>query len=123
MIKKIIIIDDSKTSLLLFESLFQDTDIEVYSEIDSKAAIERVKLVKPDLIVLDLMMPDLDGFQLLEKFKNDPATSKIPFIILSAIHDNKIVKKALQYGVGAYIKKPMNVEEVLKVVYDLLQRD
>lgn len=118
--KKILIIDDSKTSLLLFESVFLGTGIEVYSEIDSREALQKIKSTRPDLIVLDLMMPDIDGFHLLEIIKKDHDVSNIPVIILSAIHENNSIKKALQSGADKYIKKPMNVNEVLIAVNDLL---
>lgn len=118
--KKILIIDDSKTSLLLFESVFSGTGIDVFSEIDSNVAIQKIKSIQPDLIVLDLMMPDIDGFHLLEIIKKDQDICNIPVIILSAIHENNSIKKALQSGADKYIKKPMNVNEVLTAVNDLL---
>lgn len=118
--KKILIIDDSKTSLLLFESVFSGTGIDVFSEIDSNVAIQKIKSIQPDLIVLDLMMPDIDGFHLLEIIKKDQDICNIPVIILSAIHESNSIKKALQSGADKYIKKPMNVNEVLTAVNDLL---
>jgi CheY-like chemotaxis protein len=114
--KKILIIDDSKTSLLLFESLFENSGYEVVSEIDSKFAYEKVIEIKPDLIVLDIMMPDIDGFQLLKTIKSNPYLIKIPVIVLSALHEIKTINKAIDHGAVAYIKKPINVDEVIKVI-------
>lgn len=120
MTRKIFIIDDSKTSLLLFESIFEDTDIEVQSETDSKAALKTISEIKPDLIVMDIMMPEIDGFQLLKTLKEDTVQKDIPVVIISAIHDKRTIRQAIDNGAVAYIKKPMNVNEVIKVINQLL---
>jgi DNA-binding response OmpR family regulator len=78
-------------------------------------------MIKPDLIILDLMMPGVSGFSLLEVIKNDQETKNIPVMILSAIQENTTIKKAIQCGAAGYMKKPMNVEEVMKIIIKTLK--
>lgn len=115
--KKILIIDDSETSLLLFNSLFENSnEIVVHSEKNSKAALNKITEIKPDIIILDLMMPEIDGFQILKKLKEDQYLMDIPIIILSAIHDNKTIARVKHLGAIDFIKKPFIVDEVIKTI-------
>lgn len=115
--KNILIIDDSETSILLFKSLFDEScEIVVHSENDSRAALKNIMELKPDLIILDLMMPGIDGFQILTKLKENKNIMNIPIIILSAIHDNKTINRVKQLGAIDFIKKPFIVEEVIGTI-------
>lgn len=120
--KTILFIDDSETSLLLFKSLFEKDEVIIQSEISSRAAFQKIRDVKPDLIVLDLMMPDIDGFQILQMIKEDMELKAIPVIILSAIHDSKTIDKTIQSGAAGFIKKPINVNEVISLIHNQLKQ-
>lgn len=120
--KTILIIDDSETSLLLFKSLFEKEEVIIQSEINSRTAGQRIRDIRPDLIVLDLMMPEIDGFQLLEIIKEDTELKAIPVIILSALHDSKTINKTIHLGATDFIKKPFNVNEVINTIHNQLKQ-
>ncbi|MBD2774711.1 response regulator [Iningainema tapete] len=83
-------------------------------------AITQVKATKPDLIVLDVMMPQISGFDVVAVLKNNPETMGIPIIILSIIEENK---RGYQLGVNHYLTKPIHKEELLKNISKILNQD
>jgi len=111
--KKVLIIDDSETSLYLIKSVFEnDREIDVDIENNSTHALSSIKNKKPDLILLDLMMPHVDGFQILLQLKADVDFSKIPIIVLSARQDKEAINMAFEYGAVDYIQKPIKINEI-----------
>ncbi len=90
MMKRILVIDDSEANLLLINSIFEDDpEIEVAVESNSSRAINTARKKNPDLILLDLMMPNIDGFQILGEMKKDSNLGKIPVMIVSARLDSE----------------------------------
>lgn len=119
--KKIFIIDDSEASLYLLQSVFMDdSGIKVEIENNSAKAISEIKKGNPDVILLDLMMPHIDGFKILEQLKSDDKTKKIPVLVISARHDEEAHSLAKTYGVFDYIQKPLNLHEIRKKVFEAL---
>ncbi len=119
--KKLLIIDDSEVNLYLIESVFeQNTDIEVIIESQSTQAYDKIIAVKPDLILLDLMMPNIDGFQLLQQIRETPEIADIAIVIISAKTDDETVNKVKEYGVKNFIKKPINLEKIELMIRELL---
>jgi len=117
--KKILVVDDE---LHIRELLRQELESQAYSVHEAKTGIEAVlqaKTVNPDLIILDVMMPGINGFDVAAVLKNDPATSKIPIIIHSVVDD---VERGYRIGVDRYLKKPVDTEELLLNINDLLSR-
>lgn len=111
--KKIIVIDDSEVNLYLVKSLFEDEkNVQVDVETDSREAFKSIQKEPPDLIILDLMMPFLDGFQFLFKLKTVDSLSRIPVIVISARQDSEAINLAYEYGATDYIQKPLKLEEV-----------
>ena len=110
---KILVIDDSEVNLYLVQTIFEkDNEVQVEIESDSTKALLRIQHEMPDVIVLDLMMPHVDGFQLLKELKSDPELREIPILIISARFDNKTYNRAMGYGVQGYIKKPIQMHDV-----------
>jgi len=121
--KKVLIIDDSETSLLLLNSLFDESsDVVVHSEKNSSVAFQKIIDIKPDIIILDLMMPEVDGFQILHDIKKDLNLKDIPVIVLSAIHDSKTIDKVKQLGAVDFIFKPFIVDVVVDTILFHLNR-
>ncbi len=118
---KILVIDDSETNLYLIKSIFRDQkNISVFSESESSHALKVVKKIRPDIILLDLMMPEIDGFELLNQLKSNINFQNIPVIILSAYHDNVLINRATELGAAGYIKKPVDIVEIKNLIIQLL---
>lgn len=120
--KKILVVDDSETSLYLVRAIFKDNPfIELFLERDSLQAIKVIKKVSPDLIILDIMMPGIDGFELLDKIKKDKTISHIPILMLSAKQDGESQHKAMKMEAVGYLKKPIIVGEIQSKVNSILK--
>lgn len=120
--KKILAIDDSETSLHLIKAIFEDNpNLEIKIEKDSKQTLYHLKQDIPDLLLLDIMMPGLDGFELLDKIKAEPSISHIPILMVSAKQDADSINKALQQRANGYIKKPIIIEELKTKVNAILE--
>lgn len=110
---KLLIVDDNPTNLgILFEYL-TNSGFKVFVALDGESAIEQVEYTNPDLILLDVMMPGIDGFQTCERLKANSSTEDIPVIFMTALSDT--VDKINGFNLGAvdYITKPIQQEEVL----------
>ncbi|MBK8806732.1 MAG: response regulator [Bacteroidales bacterium] len=112
--KKILVVDDSSSNILLIQNFLEDEGFEVVTALDGKAALEQVKNTKPDVILLDLMMPEIDGMQVMEKLKQDNKTKNIPIIFISASKDRDIQQKAIDEGAHAFISKPLDFDLILR---------
>ncbi|MDW5289696.1 two-component regulator propeller domain-containing protein [Formosa sp. PL04] len=86
-------------------------------------ALDKIKLKEPDLIVSDVMMPEMDGYELCEKIKSDPATCHIPVLLLTALGDNDNVIKGLEFGSDAYISKPFSLKHLELRINKLIQNN
>ncbi|PDV99390.1 diguanylate cyclase [Candidatus Chloroploca asiatica] len=109
----ILIVDDTPANLRLLAQLLADHQYEVRPVTKGTAALAAVRASAPDLILLDIRMPDLDGYSVCEQLKADEATRSIPIIFLSALGDTDDKLKAFQVGGVDYITKPFHPEEVL----------
>lgn len=113
--KTVLIIDDSETSLFLMQSFFEENKhIDYILEENSIKGLKIVKSRPVDLIILDLMMPEMNGYQFLEKIRSDSETRNIPIMVLSAIQEEESLKKAMELGASGYMKKPLNIRELEK---------
>ena len=83
-------------------------------------ALEKVQAYRPDLIVLDVMMPGMDGFTVCERVRHEPETASLPIIMLSAKADVDSVKRGLEVGADLYLAKPISHEELTRHVFDVL---
>ncbi len=113
---KIAIIDDSKVNLKVLETLLKKCGWEVYQAMDGKNGIDLITTVVPDLILLDIMMPGMDGFEVCQRLKQMPHVKDIPIIFISALTDNKSIMKGLELGAVDYISKPFLHTDVISRV-------
>jgi len=118
--KRILAVDDEKHIVRLVEVNLQRAGFEVATAYDGREALEKVKQDPPDLIVLDVMMPQLDGFSVLKALKQDPATKHIPVIMLTAKAQDADVFRGWQSGVDSYLTKPFNPLELITFVERIL---
>ena len=115
----ILVVDDDTPIRSLLRQELGDAGYQVKEAANGKAALDMVRLSKPDLIILDVMMPEINGFDVAAVLKNDPATMDIPIIILSIVQDKE---RGLKIGVDRYLTKPINTEQLFHEVDDLLEQ-
>jgi response regulator RpfG family c-di-GMP phosphodiesterase len=109
----ILVVDDNPSNLHLMSGVLREGGYTVRAVPDGKLALEAVRKRPPDLILLDIKMPDMDGFEVCRRLKADPASRDIPVIFLSALHESKDKLNGFAVGAVDYITKPFVAEEVL----------
>ena len=103
----VLIVDDTETNVdILVETLGEDYDIAV--AMDGESALEAVEEEPPDLILLDIMMPDMDGYEVCKRLKDNPETEDIPVIFLSALTEADEKQKGLKLGAVDFLTKPFS---------------
>ena len=112
--KIILVVDDTISNLDIVSSFLEDYD--VISCTNGKDALEMAEEEEIDLILLDIMMPDMDGYEVCEKLKSNPSTKAIPVIFLTAKADEESIKKAYDIGGIDLITKPFKPNELLEKV-------
>jgi len=120
--QRILIADDDAKLLALLTSSLQKSGYETAEALDGEAALEQVKNEKPDLILADITMPKIDGFELCKLIRENPDTSDIPFIFLTAKGELNDRIKGLNLGADDYISKPFHISEVTARIKTILQR-
>ncbi len=110
---RILVVDDHPDNLDLLEALLGRQHYEVDRAENGSVALQKVALSPPDLILLDIMMPDMDGYEVCTTLKSDPSTAAIPIIFISALTDAADKVKAFQVGGMDYITKPFQIKEIL----------
>lgn len=111
--KKILVIDDSEVNLYLIQSIFEnEPEVEVAIENSSKRGLQQLEKMIPDILILDLMMPHLDGFGLLERMRSNEKTTNIPVLVISANYDKESIQRCRDLGAIDYIVKPISLQTV-----------
>lgn len=116
----ILIVDDSETNLVLLTAVLEGGGWPVRTARSGASALKVMHSRVPDLILLDLLMPGIDGYQMLEKLKSDERYNHIPVIVISAVDDHDTREKCLQKGAIDYLPKPVNIREIVARVRNLL---
>ena len=117
---KILIVDDVVSNVLLLKILLTNEKFQVLTAANGNQCIEQTRKEKPDLILLDVMMPDLSGFDVAVILKKDPETRDIPIIFLTALNSPSDLVKGFQVGANDFLTKPFNKEElVMRVMHQI----
>lgn len=114
--KRVLVVDDERHIVRLVQVNLERQGYEVITAYDGVECLEKAKSEKPDLIVLDVMMPRMDGFEALQRLKSDPETSYIPVIMLTARAQDRDVLQGYQYGADLYLTKPFSPLELISLV-------
>ncbi|MBC7327016.1 response regulator [bacterium] len=114
--KKILVVDDEKPIVRLVQVNLEHAGYEVVTAYDGKEALEKVEQEKPDLIILDVMMPQMDGFEVMQRLQANPKTRDIPVIMLTAKAQDADVFRGWQSGVTLYLTKPFSPFELISFV-------
>jgi len=120
MSKRVMIVDDEPNIVLSLEFILQQSGFEVRSAGDGDAALALVESFKPDLVLLDVMMPVKDGYEVCQRIKGAPAFGHIKVVMLSAKGRDVDRVKGMEMGCDAYITKPFSTRELVDKVRQLL---
>ena len=120
--KKILVVDDEKDIVELISYNLEQEGFAVIKAYDGQMAWERVKTAKPDLVVLDLMIPGIHGLEVCKLIRRDAATETLPIIMLTAKSDQVDKILGLELGADDYITKPFNVRELIARIRAVLRR-
>lgn len=119
--KKILVIDDLPENVFMLQDRLEHEGYEVITAYDGKSGIEKAKSERPDLILLDVMMPDITGIEVCKTLVVDKKTSGIPIILVTAKSDAEDTKEGLEAGAFDYIKKPINRIDLVARVMSALK--
>lgn len=114
--KKILAVDDERAIVRLVQINLERQGYQVVTAYDGKEALEKVATEKPDLVVLDVMMPYMDGFEVLQQLRKNPETRDLPVIMLTAKAQDTDVFRGYTSGVDLYLTKPFNPMELVSFV-------
>ena len=117
----VLAVDDIPLNLLLVQKMLGRFNFRLNTAANGQQALESVAKEKPDLILLDLMMPGIDGFEVIRRLRANPATADIQIVILSALNSNEDVVKGFNVGANDFIMKPILMEKLLNTVVTQLQ--
>jgi len=118
--KKILLVDDNEELLELLRLSFQDSGFSIVTATNGLEALKKARSLLPDLILLDLMLPEMDGFVVCETLRKDPATSAVPILILSGMSGQIPKYAGLESGGTDFITKPANPTALLARIREIL---
>ncbi len=117
----VLAVDDVPLNLLLVTKMLSKFNFKLRTAANGRQALDAVAEQKPDLILLDLMMPEIDGFEVIRRLREDASTADIQIVILSALNSNEDVVKGFNLGANDFIMKPIIMEKLLTCVVNQLQ--
>jgi len=117
----ILVVDDDQQNLELVQAYLEDVECETLAARDGIEALESVARAKPDLILLDVMMPKMSGFEVCRRLKNNPATSDIPVIMVTALNEFGDIERGIDSGTDDFVSKPINKLELLTRIRTMLK--
>ncbi len=118
--KKILVVDDSETNLLLLSAVLEDAGYEVKLMSNSYQAVQYIHDHQPDLILLDLLMPGMDGFEFMERLRNGHNRQMYPVVVVTAYDNHDNTKKAMDLGAEDVINKPIDINNFLMKVEQIV---
>jgi DNA-binding response OmpR family regulator len=119
--KKILIVDDEPNIVMSLEYTFKKNNFEVFIARDGQEALDILNNQLPDIIILDVMMPMVDGFATLEQIKKDERLQHCKVIFLSAKNKERDIEKGISLGANLYVVKPFSLKKLVEQVQNLIQ--
>lgn len=114
--KRVLIIDDDEDMLFLLKETFEKNHFECVTAATSAEGLNKARTIKPNIILLDLLLPKMSGYGVLRELKRDPDLSKVPVVILTVLHDNEVAKGAMDLGASSYLTKSCKAEELISTI-------
>ncbi|GBD10743.1 DNA-binding response regulator MtrA [bacterium HR23] len=119
---RILIAEDEKGLRDLLSAIFQGGQWEVFFAVDGVQALDMARKIHPDLVILDIVMPGMFGWDVVQALRRDPATQHVKVLMLSALIQDSHKRKAFQSGADAYMEKPFSPRQLLATVEELLSK-
>ncbi len=117
----ILVVDDNQQNLELLQAYLEDVDCQAVPARDGLEALEIIAKEPPDFILLDVMMPKMSGFEVCKRIKNDPKTTDIPVIMVTALNEFGDIERAIDSGTDDFLSKPVNKLELLTRIKTMLK--
>ncbi len=114
--KTVLIIEDEKLIIVSTQMVLESVGFQVEAATDGEEGIKKAKEIRPDLILLDIMMPGIDGWETLKRLKRDPDTQGIPVVIFTAREHARGHQKSSEMGAVGYFRKPFEPDELIELV-------
>ena len=118
---RVLIADDNEPNRELLEVYLAELDCEIATAVDGRDTLDKVVSFQPHVILLDVMMPKLSGFEVCERLKSDPATSPIMILMVTALGELGDIERAVEAGTDDFLSKPVNKIELVKRVENMLK--
>lgn len=118
---RVLIADDNEPNRELLEAYLADVDCEIATAVDGADTLAQVTAFRPDMILLDVMMPKLSGFEVCQRLKGDSATSPIMILMVTALGELGDIERAVEAGTDDFLSKPVNRIELVKRVENMLK--
>jgi CheY-like chemotaxis protein len=118
---RILIADDNPANCELLQAYLADVDCEIELAVDGQETLDKVASYRPDLILLDVMMPRLNGFEVCKQLKEDPENRRIMILMVTALNEIGDIERAVAAGTDDFLSKPVNQVELIKRVENMLK--
>lgn len=119
--KLILLVEDEPHIAQILQIVLSHKGFNIVHAMDGEDAVDKLKDIRPDAVILDVMMPKMSGWEVCSFIKSNPATRNIPIIIYSTLSQAREVEKGREFGVAQYISKDHDVMDVVKAVHDILK--
>lgn len=118
---RVLIADDNEANVELLEAYLGGMELEIEIAVDGQDTLDKVTSFKPDLLLLDIMMPKLSGFEVCQRLKSDKANSRIMILMITALNELGDIERAVEAGTDDFLSKPVNKIELVKRVENMLK--
>ena len=119
--KIVLVVDDASSTTQLLKAMLEVEGYEIAMAENGREGLALTRGIKPDLVILDVVMPEMDGYEVLQTLKGDPATKDIPVVMLTARRDDEAIQEGLDLGAADYIPKPFEPDILIKKVQTIIQ--
>jgi DNA-binding response OmpR family regulator len=119
--EKILIVDDDETMVNLLATILEIEGFTAWKALDGQSALDLISRELPDLVLLDIMMPGIDGFEVLARLRSDPRTEELPVIMLTARSDDRDIFEGWKKGADEYVTKPFDPRKLMEVIRGVLR--
>jgi DNA-binding response OmpR family regulator len=120
---KILITEDEHELRQILKETMEKAGYEVVTANNGREALESVRIESPDVVLMDVMMPEMNGFEAMRLIKEDPATAHIPVVMLTGLEDDSNISKGWRMGTSLYLKKPFVPGQLISYIKLILDRD
>ncbi len=118
---KVLIVDDSGLNRQILIEFLKTKDFTISEAVDGKEALARISIQKPDIMLLDLIMPEMDGFEVMDNLKKSGI--KIPIIVITAYIKENTYARCKELGAAGFLNKPIKMQELFKIMSEILEKD